>query len=137
MALTIKPQGENLTMYQGSNFEKVFTAKDANNSNVTISTGTCASKMKKDHTTTNTSWILSFTATVAGSNVTITANATQTANMSSGLYVYDVEYTQSDEITKERIVEGMITILPESTTCLLYTSPSPRDKRQSRMPSSA
>ena len=24
-----------------------------------------------------------------------------------------------------------------STTCLLYTSPSPRDKRQSRMPSSA
>ena len=26
---------------------------------------------------------------------------------------------------------------PECTTCLLYTSPSPRDKRQSRMPSSA
>ena len=25
----------------------------------------------------------------------------------------------------------------EYTTCLLYTSPSPRDKRQSRMPSSA
>ena len=112
MALSIKTQGENLTMYQGSNFEKVFTAKDANNSNVTISTGTCASKMKKNHT----SWIMSFTAAVTGSNVTITANATQTANMSSGLYVYDVEYTQSDEVTKERVVEGMITILPESTT---------------------
>ena len=27
--------------------------------------------------------------------------------------------------------------LPEASTCLLYTSPSPRDKRQSRMPSSA
>ena len=27
--------------------------------------------------------------------------------------------------------------LGENTTCLLYTSPSPRDKRQSRMPSSA
>ena len=25
----------------------------------------------------------------------------------------------------------------DSNTCLLYTSPSPRDKRQSRMPSSA
>ena len=25
----------------------------------------------------------------------------------------------------------------KTTTCLLYTSPSPRDKRQSRMPSSA
>ena len=50
MALTIKTQGENLTMHQGSNFEKVFTAKNANNSNVTISSGTCASKMKKNHT---------------------------------------------------------------------------------------
>ena len=28
-------------------------------------------------------------------------------------------------------------ILHTMTTCLLYTSPSPRDKRQSRMPSSA
>ena len=27
--------------------------------------------------------------------------------------------------------------LTSPTTCLLYTSPSPRDKRQSRMPSSA
>ena len=27
--------------------------------------------------------------------------------------------------------------LEKSTICLLYTSPSPRDKRQSRMPSSA
>ena len=26
---------------------------------------------------------------------------------------------------------------PDVLTCLLYTSPSPRDKRQSRMPSSA
>ena len=27
--------------------------------------------------------------------------------------------------------------IPEDGICLLYTSPSPRDKRQSRMPSSA
>ena len=27
--------------------------------------------------------------------------------------------------------------MPKSYTCLLYRSPSPRDKRQSRMPSSA
>ena len=30
-----------------------------------------------------------------------------------------------------------ITSVMHGTTCLLYTSPSPRDKRQSRMPSSA
>ena len=28
-------------------------------------------------------------------------------------------------------------IIPQATTCLLYTSPSPRDRQKSRMPSSA
>ena len=32
---------------------------------------------------------------------------------------------------------GMTTTSSDGKTCLLYTSPSPRDKRQSRMPSSA
>ena len=38
------------------------------------------------------------------------------------------------------IVDGTLIIEDETgqkKTCLLYTSPSPRDKRQSRMPSSA
>ena len=32
---------------------------------------------------------------------------------------------------------GNPTVVVKNVTCLLYTSPSPRDKRQSRMPSSA
>ena len=32
---------------------------------------------------------------------------------------------------------GVNYAIPYITSCLLYTSPSPRDKRQSRMPSSA
>ena len=35
------------------------------------------------------------------------------------------------------LVTALERVLVESRTCLLYTSPSPRDKRQSRMPSSA
>ena len=31
----------------------------------------------------------------------------------------------------------LIELIARSLACLLYTSPSPRDKRQSRMPSSA
>ena len=34
-------------------------------------------------------------------------------------------------------VAGAIVLGPRMGICLLYTSPSPRDKRQSRMPSSA
>ena len=33
--------------------------------------------------------------------------------------------------------DGQAQLLTEDLACLLYTSPSPRDKRQSRMPSSA
>ena len=32
---------------------------------------------------------------------------------------------------------GMICLHDENSTCLLYTSPSPRDRQKSRMPSSA
>ena len=35
------------------------------------------------------------------------------------------------------IAESEVIKLPDSTTCLLYTSPSPRDRTRSRMPSSA
>ena len=62
----------------------------------------------------------------------------------SGYYLY----TQKDPIIeglKEKVtkaaVEGVTNALPglldNAVPCLLYTSPSPRDKRQSRMPSSA
>ena len=41
----------------------------------------------------------------------------------------------SEKVRKDAL-EGMRELL-EAHPCLLYTSPSPRDKRQSRMPSSA
>ena len=36
-----------------------------------------------------------------------------------------------------RQTQQSLFLLQRAKTCLLYTSPSPRDKRQSRMPSSA
>ena len=66
------------------------------------------------------------------------------------LHVASTEKLTHYSVQKKRGKEGMdaIGILPEfggrlihdylsSYFCLLYTSPSPRDKRQSRMPSSA
>ena len=40
------------------------------------------------------------------------------------------------ELTLNSLVTGLIA-KGHKVDCLLYTSPSPRDKRQSRMPSSA
>ena len=42
-----------------------------------------------------------------------------------------------EEINEAKILEVIYEETPSFNTCLLYTSPSPRDKRQSRMPSSA
>ena len=45
--------------------------------------------------------------------------------------------TQFGPGTIMRMGEREVQSIPSISTCLLYTSPSPRDKRQSRMPSSA
>ena len=42
-----------------------------------------------------------------------------------------------DPETAEKMIERIDQIRRQGNSCLLYTSPSPRDKRQSRMPSSA
>ena len=43
----------------------------------------------------------------------------------------------SDSIFKTEINDGLIHELVTAYSCLLYTSPSPRDRTRSRMPSSA
>jgi hypothetical protein len=59
--------------------------------------------------------ITTLTTAVAGSNCTISLTATETAAITPGKYVYDVEYTQSDTTTVERVAEGIITISSEAT----------------------
>ena len=52
--------------------------------------------------------------------------------MMNGLMAYDPTYPPPASVL-ERSAWG----LPQNRTCLLYTSPSPRDRTRSRMPSSA
>ena len=113
MALTLIKQTVNFVLDQGATFEKTITAQNSASGNVTISTGTCASKMRQSTYSGNN--IHSFTPSISGSNVTISMTATNTANVAVDQYVYDVEYTQSDETTVERVCQGIITVSPEST----------------------
>ena len=48
-----------------------------------------------------------------------------------------ISIIESDEEVIAASTTGQIKSLNESPSCLLYTSPSPRDQRGSRMPSSA
>ena len=55
---------------------------------------------------------------------------------SNDKFRFFLEHILSGEATDTEITEALVA-LNEYGICLLYTSPSPRDKRQSRMPSSA
>ena len=59
--------------------------------------------------------IHTFSTSESGSNVTISMTATNTANVSAGQYNYDIEFTQSDGTTIERLAEGIVTVSPQST----------------------
>ena len=113
MALTLSKQTVNFVLDQGATLEKTITAQNSAGGNVTISSGTCAAKMRQSTYSGNN--IHTFSTSVTGSNVTISMTATNTANIAAGQYAYDVEYTQSDATTIERLCEGIVTVSPQST----------------------
>jgi len=121
VALTLQKQTVNFDIDQGCTFEKVITAQNTAGGNVSISSGTIAAKLRQSvHSSNN---IHTFTTSISGSNVTLSMAATNTANVSAGRqYVYDVEYTQSDTTTVERLAEGIVTISPESTRDHAYVN---------------
>ena len=53
------------------------------------------------------------------------------------LFVVGKSLSKDGRIGQIINTKGLVQIRPQAYSCLLYTSPSPRDKRQSRMPSSA
>ena len=59
--------------------------------------------------------------------------------LSSFFYIYEIKGAAKRKQAEEEIIElkdfneGIV----QNITCLLYTSPSPRDRQKSRMPSSA
>ena len=64
----------------------------------------------------------------------INPGAGKDANFINRFGVLPFDPTEVEKIEK-RVTRDVVT--ESKATCLLYTSPSPRDKRQSRMPSSA
>ena len=60
------------------------------------------------------------------------------ASLPLGIFLAAIWWTPTGSVLTKTIYYAIISIIVMTAyTCLLYTSPSPRDKRQSRMPSSA
>ena len=137
MALTIKKKVQNYTIDQGTTFEKTIGAESSASVAVTISSGTVAGAMVKNFSYApilkleNSSGGISldstdgsggdvgdnitiepqsFTTSLTGANCTFSLTATQTAELVEGKFYYTLLYTQSDNVTKERLAEGLITV---------------------------
>ena len=85
----------------------------------------------------------SGTYTYVWNDGVITTNAMRT-NLGSGVYTVTIRDNDPNTTCKTSVVFVMQDNVPgatitftDTTHCLLYTSPSPRDRQKSRMPSSA
>ena len=73
-----------------------------------------------------------------GSPRAAAAAAAATSPGGGALATLSLNIAAAAESTETAALSGKLSLAEERLkTCLLYTSPSPRDKRQSRMPSSA
>ena len=108
MAVSLKKKVQNYTVDQGATFEKTIGAENSSSAAVTISSGTVAGAVIKNFAYANT--LQTFTTALTGANCTFSLTATQTAELVEGKFYYSLTYTQSDNVTKERLAEGLITV---------------------------
>ena len=70
-------------------------------------------------------------------SIGVTSEKHHHTNCTETIHVLDGQIEQSIGPKIQTLSAGETCLIPMGISCLLYTSPSPRDKRQSRMPSSA
>lgn len=102
----------NLLIDQGATFSTMIDLVDQNGDPIDLSSYTGASQMRKHYTSSNS---ISFTVGLSNTGVvTLGLTAAQTAALTAGRYVYDVEVTDGAN-NVSRIVEGIVTVSPNVT----------------------
>jgi len=103
----------NIIIDQGTTFSTVINLTDDNGDAINLTGYTGDAEMRKHYTSSNSQ---SFSIALGGNTGTVTLSLTagQTANLTAGRYVYDVEVTSGANVVS-RIVEGIVTVTPEVT----------------------
>ena len=96
-----------------------------------------SSEMLKDLDKETVDWDLNFDETLKEPNVLPSSVPTLLINGSEGIAVGMATKIPPHNLSE--VIDGLVSLIdnPSIETCLLYTSPSPRDATLSRMPSSA
>lgn len=100
-----------LVLDQGSTFETTIDLTDSNGNPLDVTGMSARSQMRRSFTSSNA---VTFTTTLANGSLVLSLTATETANIESGRYVYDVELVDASN-NVARIIEGIATITPEVT----------------------
>ena len=103
----------NLQIDQGADFSTDIDVTDDNNEAVNLAGYSGAAQMRK-HYTSSTSTAFTVAINASGGTVTLSMNATTSANVAPGRYVYDCELTSSSNVVS-RLVEGIVTVTPQVT----------------------
>lgn len=102
----------NLVVDQGSTFQTSVTFNDETGNTINFSTYSGAAQMRKHFTSSNS---VSFSVNMTSNGViTLGLTANQTANLTSGRYVYDLEVTDATNQIS-RLIEGIVTVTPNVT----------------------
>ena len=118
--IPLRKQSVNLVIDQGCNFERVFEAANTTGSSVTIATyansRSATAKMRKHQDSSSAA--ATFATALTGANCTISLTNSQTGTISSGRYIYSVDFshTSGEGIeTIERLSEGIVTVIAQAT----------------------
>lgn len=102
----------NIVIDQGTDFSTTINITDDDGLDVDLTDYTGAAQMRKWFTSSNST---NFSVTLSDSTVTLGLTSTQTASLTAGRYVYDVELTDTTSNTVSRILEGIVTVTPNVT----------------------
>ena len=105
----------NLLVDQGTDFETTISYTDDAGSPKDLTNYSARSQMRKSYYSTNAAATFETTINAANGEVTLSLTSATTSNVKSGRYLYDVELVENTTSKVTRLVEGIVTVMPEVT----------------------
>lgn len=105
----------NLYLEQGTTFTTTITLDDVYGDIYDLAGYTSSSQIRKSYYSSNATATFSTSINVGNGTVTLDLDASTTANIAPGRYVYDAIITDNTHNVTTRILEGIIEVSPRVT----------------------
>ncbi len=101
----------NLVVDQGATFSAELALVDENGDPINLDGYEVSATMKKWYTSLNLAATFGSTVDEVAGTITLTLTASQTAGLTAGRYVYNVELVAGAVVS--RVLEGIVTVTPQ------------------------